>query len=85
MKVKEIINKWNRIQEGQTVTISEYMGISNPHKKIESKPVCHWRKDWEFDVDDNELARLMNSTANSFSFTEKGLIVWCEDKKACHY
>lgn len=84
MKVKEIINKWNRIEQGQTVTISEYMGISNPHKKVESKPFPV-RKDWEFDVDDNELERLMNATAHSFSFNEKGLVVWCEDKNACHY
>ena len=84
MKVKDIINKWTRIEKGQYVTISEYMGISSPNKQVKSHPFPIY-KDWEFDVDDDELKRLMNMTAGSFSFNENGLTVYGEDKNKCYY
>ncbi len=80
MKVKDIINKWGGIQDGQTVTIKEYAGISSPHKTVVSCKFPFWG-DWTFPVDDKELARLMNMTAHSFRFNEGGLIIFAEDKK----
>ena len=85
MKVKDIINKWGGILEGQTVTISEYVGISKPHKKIESCKFPFYGKDWTFPVDDEELNRLMNMTAHSFRISEKGINIFAEDKNRSYY